>query len=117
MANSVVIYGISNCDTVKKACKWLDRNDVEYRLHDFRKDGISGTLVKNWLKEHGQNKVLNKRSTTWRNLNNNEKLLLESGKGLDLLIKHPTLIKRPVLMLNKTSLIGFNEKEYKSLLC
>lgn len=112
---SVTLYGIKNCDTVKKARKWLDANSVPYTFHDFRVDGIDKTLVNNFLKQIDQETLINKRGTTWRKLSDEEKEIQNKTQAIALMINNPAIIKRPVLDTNKTLSVGFSEERYASI--
>lgn len=112
---SVTLYGIKNCDTVKKARKWLDANSVPYTFHDFRDDGIDKTLVSNFLKQINIETLINKRGTTWRKLSNKEKEINNKSQAIELMVKKPTIIKRPVLDANKKFFVGFSDESYKSI--
>ena len=109
------LYGIKNCDTVKKARRWLEDHGVEYRFHDFRQDGMDKKKLSTWVEQLGWETVVNKRSTTWRNLSDKEKELTTNSQAVKLLFANPTLIKRPVVEKNQTLLIGFKEAEFKTL--
>ena len=111
----ITLYGISNCDTVKKAQKWLDANNVSYTFHDFRKDGIEETQVSQWLDTLGWEKVVNKRSTTWRGLSDDKKANMDAELALSEIMVQPTLIKRPVLDDGQSIMIGFSDKQYQAL--
>lgn len=113
------LFGIKNCDTVKKARRWLDANGPDYTFHDFREDGLNAAKVKTWLKQVDSQLLINKRSTTWKQLSDDEKALFESEAlskpAIDLVIENPALIKRPVLESNQAVTVGFKENEYKAL--
>jgi Spx/MgsR family transcriptional regulator len=109
----ITLYGIKNCDTVKKARRWLEDNGQEFTFHDVRTDGLDKTEVKRWLREAGFDVVVNKRSTTWKQLDDVQKDGLSEANSLDLLLANPTLIKRPVLTINNTVLVGFKADQYK----
>ena len=115
----MILYGIPNCDTVRKARKFLEQNNIPYQFHDFRKDGVTLELLQTWLKQHPITTLVNKRSTSWRQLNESQKEALISHCELTTLIEHPTLIKRPVLQTDNTPnspiIIGFKESEYQTL--
>ena len=112
---SVTLYGIKNCDTVKKARKWLDANSVPYTFHDFRVDGIDKTLVNNFLKQIDLETLINKRGTTWRKLSDEEKDIKNTTQAITIMIENPAIIKRPVLDVNKKYLVGFSDERYKSI--
>ncbi|QOL25173.1 ArsC family reductase [Thalassotalea sp. LPB0316] len=109
------IYGISNCDTVKKALKFLDKHQINYSFHDFRKDGIDADLVNSFLAQVDWSELINKRSTTYRNLADDIKESLSAATIVELLIEQPTLIKRPVLVTQNEITIGFKEPTYKQV--
>ena len=111
---SITLFGIRNCDTVKKARRWLDQNDIEYTFHDFRKDGINQKLIQDWLTHIDFQALLNKRGTTWRQLTETEKTKLEQKQDLTLLVEQPTLIKRPVLAYKEGIHIGFRPQDYQT---
>ena len=111
----VTLYGISNCDRVQAARKWLDANNVEYQFHDFRKDGISLPLLLGWVKEAGWETLLNKQGTTWRQLPEALVQDLDQGKAFQLMLDEPTLIKRPVLDIDGNIHVGFSEQKYVEL--
>lgn len=110
-----ILYGINNCDTIKKARKWLEQNNIEYEFHDFRKDGINSIQLTAWATELGWEKLINKHSTTWRNLPDESKENINETLALYLMEEQPTLIKRPVLLSTDHIMIGFNEKQYSTL--
>ncbi len=112
----MILYGISNCDTVRKARKWLSERNVDHQYHDFRKDGLDHETVKNWLDSVGMDVLLNKRGTTWRKLPEEEKTDLSDQRLIQLLVDNPTLIKRPVLITDQQILVGFKEADYLSLI-
>ena len=109
------LYGISNCDTVRKAKKWLDANAVSYEFIDFRKDGIQKQAIQQWVESAGLEKVLNKRGTTWRKLSESEQNFSTTDEAIALLAEQPTLIKRPVLETNNKLEVGFSETTYQEL--
>lgn len=114
----IVLYGISNCDTVKKARRFLENHSVPYQFHDFRKEGLSAKQVDNWLNALGLDVLINKRSRTWKELSSKQRAALAGDKGADLIANNPTLIKRPVLELAKAKskpVVGFVEQQYVKL--
>lgn len=110
-----IVYGIKNCDTVKKACAWLTQHEIEFQFHDFRKDGLSKAKVTNWLKSVDWETLLNKRGTTWRKLSDQQKSDATKTNIADLMVVEPTLIKRPVVEHNGKVMIGFSTDTYKEL--
>ncbi|MBP0047876.1 ArsC family reductase [Marinobacterium sp. AK62] len=110
------IYGISNCDTVRKARKWLEAEGIAFDFHDFRKQGLNAEQVARWCAAAGTDKVLNKRGTTWRQLSDEQKAITDDAALQALLVEHPTLIKRPVLELDDGRVeTGFKADRYAAL--
>lgn len=112
----MILYGIKNCDTVKKARKWLDEHEVKYDFHDFREDGLNPVQLRGWVGELGWEKLVNKRSTTWRNLPDETKTNMDEMLALAVMEDQPTLIKRPVLVTASQTLVGFSDKTYQALI-
>jgi len=111
----IKIYGISNCDTMKKARKWLEANGVDYVFHDYKKLGVPEKKLKSWVKQAGWDTVLNKRGTTWRKLDDNLKDNIDSESAIKIMLENPSIIKRPILESGKILLIGFKEADYQQL--
>jgi arsenate reductase (glutaredoxin) len=111
-----VLYGIPNCDTVKKAREWLDAAGVFYRFHDYKKAGIDAATLKSWCDELGYEQVLNKKGTTWRQLDSESQKNLNQARAIKLMQQHTSLIKRPLLDTGSQRLLGFNLSDYQSLL-
>jgi Spx/MgsR family transcriptional regulator len=109
------LYGIKNCDTVKKARDWLTSNDIAYSFHDFRADGLDKAQVESWIAEIGLENLVNKRSTTWKELAENLKQNFNEQNAIALIAEYPTLIKRPLLATDKQKHVGFKEAEYKKI--
>jgi arsenate reductase (glutaredoxin) len=103
----ITLYGIPNCDTCRKARKWLDAAGIEHRFHDFRKDGLDAGPVADWSTELGLDKLVNRRGTTWRKLDDDQKARLDTDSTA-LLLENPTLLKRPVVDLGERRLVGFD---------
>lgn len=110
----IVLYGIKNCDTVKKARNWLDNNGIAYHFHDFRVDGLSSELLKHFSARLGWKTMLNRSSTSWRQLSAEQQDGLTETKALELMLANPTLIKRPVLDTGSELLIGFKPDIYQT---
>ncbi|MDG2917688.1 ArsC family reductase [Bisgaard Taxon 10/6] len=108
----MIVYGIKNCDTVKKALKWLTEHGIEHRLHDYRVDGLEPDFLVRAEAQFGWRELVNKRSTSWRNLDENTKKTLKKSTALCVLAEQPTLIKRPIILQDGIALIGFNEQDY-----
>jgi len=111
----ITLYGIKNCDTVKKARAWLDANSIGYRFHDFRTDGIDTTTINAWLKTLGTDTLVNKRGTTWRGLDAGLQALVGTSRTADILNEYPALMKRPVLVNDNDVYCGFSEAQYKQI--
>jgi Spx/MgsR family transcriptional regulator len=106
------MYGIKNCDTIKKARKWLSDHDVDYEFHDYRKDGIDADWLQQQVKAFGWEKLLNRRGMMWRKLPDEVKNNLDESTAIKIMLETPAIIKRPLLIKGKTKLLGFDEKEY-----
>ena len=104
---TVIVYGIKNCDTVKKVRKWLDENSIDYQFHDFRIDGIDRKLIEKWLQRLDWNVLLNTSGTTWRKLPEQDRQGIIKSKAIKLMLAQPTLIKRPVLSNDGQFYVGF----------
>ena len=111
----LTLYGIKNCDTVKKSRRWLEDHGIEYQFHDFRQDGLEKKQLSAWVEKSGWETIVNKRSTTWRKLSDKDKNITTDSQAIKLLLANPTLIKRPVVQNNKMLLVGFNETEFKKI--
>ena len=112
VATMVTLYGIRNCDTMKKAWSWLEAHEIPYAFHDYRVSGIDKTSLEAWCRELGWEKVLNKASTTFRALPEAEKQGLDAGIAVALMLAQPTMIKRPVLDIGERRLLGFKPDAY-----
>ncbi|MEN8304033.1 MAG: Spx/MgsR family RNA polymerase-binding regulatory protein [Campylobacterota bacterium] len=110
----IKVYGIKNCDSVKKALSFLKKHDLEYELHDFKSDPVSCERVSSWLKEVDMKTLFNARSTTYRNLKLKEMNLDEAAQK-EWLCKENLLIKRPVIEFNGKVIVGFKEENYKGV--
>ena len=111
----IIMYGIKNCDTIRKARKYLDAKEIAYRFHDFRIDGVNEIQLRAWVSELGWQKLLNKRSTTWRNLPDETKQNMNELLALVVMQDQPTIIKRPVLEMSDQVMVGFSEKQYDAV--
>ena len=112
---ATVLYGIPNCDTVKKAQKWLLQNNISYTFHDYRKDGLDKPLITSFIEKLSWTELLNKRSTSYRQLSEQQKATLSSETIVDLFIEYPTLIKRPLLVHESIYQLGFKVQDYNKL--
>ena len=116
MDKMLKVYGIKNCDTVRKALKWLDENHINHEFQDFRKDPVSEENVKAWDEAVGRAKLVNKRGTTYRKLEGAEKEILEGETPYLALRENPTLMKRPIFDDGARILVGFTDAEKQALL-
>jgi len=106
----LTVYGIKQCDTCRKALKWLTAQGINHQFHDFRVDGLQAALLQGWLASPFAGKLVNRRSTTWRKLSEAQRQS-EGESLLKLLLQFPTLVKRPVFVTDQIVAIGFNPKE------
>lgn len=115
MAKSVTIYGIKNCDTMKKAFAWLDEHGIPYDFHDFKKSGVNSARLHAWCKVLGWKTLLNTRGTTWRKLTPEEQEITTQSKAVQLMQTYPSLIKRPVVeTAGGHLLVGFEPATWAS---
>ena len=111
---AVTIYGIRNCDTMKKARAWLDGKGVAYDFHDYKTAGIERSRLEGWVSKVGWQTLLNRAGTTFRKLPDKDKEGLSEKKAIALMLAQPSMIKRPVLDVGGTLLVGFRAEEYAS---
>jgi len=113
----VTIYGIRNCDTMKKARAWLDKHGVDYAFHDYKVAGIERTQLEQWAKKVGWETLLNRAGTTFKKLPDKEKDGITQAKALSLMLRQPSMIKRPVLEAGRGKLlVGFKPEQYAATL-
>jgi arsenate reductase len=114
----VIVYGIKNCNTVKTALDWLKKNNVAYEFHDYKAKGITDAKLKSWSNEIGWERLVNKKGTTWRQLDDATQVKVKSESAAVSLMKEKTsVIKRPLIETNgKVLLLGFDEAEYEQKL-
>jgi Spx/MgsR family transcriptional regulator len=109
----VRLYGIPNCDTVKKAIHWLEENKLPFEFHDYKKDGVPKDKLKQWCDSKGWETLFNRRSTTWKELSALEnKDVKTQSAAITTMLQHSSIIKRPVIEFNNEIIVGYNEKEY-----
>lgn len=113
---TLTVFGIPNCDTVRKARRFLDDHAIDYDFHDVREQPLPLETLQTWLKQVDRNTLINKRSTSWRELSDAEKELLDDSIAIQLLQRFPTLMKRPVLQRQGKLLVGFNSTEWQQAL-
>ncbi|WP_087017001.1 ArsC family reductase [Thaumasiovibrio subtropicus] len=111
----VTMYGIANCDTIKKAKKWLEAESVAYQFHDYRKQGIDEALLRSFVDALGWEILLNKRGTTYRQLDEADKENIDTEKAISLMLAAPAMIKRPVLKVGEQLHVGFKADQYQTL--
>ena len=109
---AITIYGIKNCDTMKKARGWLDDHGVAYSFHDYKSAGVDKTRLAGWAKAVGWETLLNRAGTTFRGLPEADKAGLTEDKAIALMAAHPSLIKRPVLQIGERLIVGFKPEVY-----
>ena len=109
------LYGIRNCDTVKKARAWLEERGVDYRFHDYKLSGIERERLNRWCNELGWEALLNRSGTTFRRLPDAQKQSLDTDRAMALMLAQPSMIKRPVVELAERLVVGFKPELYKSL--
>ena len=114
---TTTLYGIPNCDTIKKAKKWLNDNNVDFVFHDYRKEGVSPSFLEQAEASLCWDLMLNKRGTTFRQLDESDKANLNREKALALLAQHPAMIKRPITLHNDAFHIGFKPAQFEEIFC
>ncbi len=112
----ITLYGIKNCDTVKKARRWLDDNGVAYRFHDYRADGLDRRRLGQWVDELGWETLLNRRGTTWRKLPEAVREGIDAATAVQVMLDNPAVIKRPLLDAGTQRVAGFDAEIYRKLL-
>ncbi len=113
---SVAVYGIPNCDTVKKARTWLDANGIAYAFHDYKKEGADPARLAKWAEAVGWEPLLNRAGTTFRKLDEADRTDVDAAKALALMAAHPSLIKRPVVEYRGGLLVGFKPDQWAAAL-
>ncbi len=116
MATSIILAGIKNCDGVRSAQSWLDENGIKYVFLDLRSDLFVRHILGKWMERVDWTVLLNKRSTTWRNLDDKDRTGLDEARAMSLMMKHPTLIRRPVLQMENVIEVGFSAERYAEIL-
>jgi len=112
-AKSVTIYGIKNCDTMKKARSWLDAHEVAYAFHDYKAEGIDRAHLEAWARKAGWEPLLNRAGTTFKKLSEGDQQGITEKKAIALMLAQPSMIKRPVLDVDGKLLVGFKPAEYE----
>ncbi|MDR5867183.1 arsenate reductase [Halomonas koreensis] len=111
----MTLFGIKNCDTCRKARKALDARGIPFQFHDLREDGLSAPLLEHILEQVPVLTLLNKRSTTWRQLPDEDKADIDANSARDLMLAHPTLLKRPLLDTGDEIRVGYRDGDYDNL--
>ena len=111
----IILYGIPNCDTVRKARQWLTEHNIEYRFHDLREDGLDTETLTRWFDTLGWEAVINRRSTSWKQLTPEQRESMNASQATTAAISQPTLVKRPVLDTGKSLHLGFTPATYQDI--
>lgn len=111
----ITLYGIANCDTMRKARAWLEGHGVAYTFHDYKKAGVDETLVRAWVAELGWEALVNRRGTTWRRLPETTRQGIDAESAIRLMVENPSLIRRPLLDTGDIRYVGFSEDLYGEL--
>jgi Spx/MgsR family transcriptional regulator len=113
----ITMFGIKNCDTIKKARKWLEAEGIEYQFHDYKKDGLSPQVLAGWVEELGYDALLNKRGTTWRTLPDTVKESIDEASAIEIMLGNTSIIKRPLLTdAANNKLLGFKAEQYQEFI-
>ncbi|MEN8213976.1 MAG: ArsC family reductase [Pseudomonadota bacterium] len=112
----ITLYGIPNCDTMKKARRWLQQHDIEYRFHDYKKSGIDIQKLNAWIDAVGWETLLNRRGMMWRKTPQQVRDAIDEQSAIQLMLETPSIIKRPVLEMESGITVGFTEERYQQLL-
>ena len=115
MSEAVTLYGISNCDTIKKTRNWLAQHQVDFNFHDYRKQGLDPALLKHWVEVLGWETLLNKRGTTWRQLSPEIQSSIDETAAIDIMLDNPAIIKRPLLVKDAKQYVGFSPETYAQI--
>lgn len=111
----ITMFGIKNCDTIKKARKWLESEGIDYQFHDYKKDGLSPELLAAWIEDLGWEPLVNKRGTTWRKLPDDVKESIDQASASQIMLENTSIIKRPLLVDDANNkLLGFKADDYQS---
>lgn len=113
---SLTMYGINNCDTIKKAKKYMDAQEVAYEFYDYKKQAVPAQLLKQWIEQFGWEIILNKRGTTFRKLEKEDKENIDDEKALALLLEHSSMIKRPIFSNGEKTLVGFQYSAFNAFI-
>lgn len=111
-AEMPIMYGIANCDTIKKARNWLQQKGIDYQFHDYKKQAVSENLLQRWIADLGWEQLINKRGTSWRKLDESTRESMDDTKAIATMLDNPSIIKRPLIEYQSQRILGFNEAEY-----
>ena len=114
MSDETKMYGISNCDTIKKARNWMEKNGVNYVFHDYKKSGLTQDKLEEWVMQVGWEPLLNKRGTTFKKLPDTIKGAIDENAAIMLMLENPSMIKRPVLEHDEQVVVGFKASDYEA---
>lgn len=112
----ITMYGIKNCDSIKKARNWLDNERVSYNFHDYKVSGVDKAKLEDWVMEHGWETILNRSGTTFKALDAGDRAHIDADKAILLMITNPSMIKRPILDTGRETIIGFKATTYETAL-
>ncbi len=115
MTDAIILYGIANCDTIKKAKAWLNSHEVEFQCHDYRKQGLETGLLKTWVEDLGWEALINRRGTTWRQLTPEIRNTLDTESAIEVMLANHAIIKRPLLIINGAHHLGFSDQQYSQI--
>ena len=115
MAHPVTLYGISSCDTIRKAKTWLQKQRIEFEFHDYRKQGLEQQLLQSMISALGWEVMLNRRGTTWRTLPDTVKDQIDQASAMRLMLDNPAIIKRPILATQNRLHVGFSDQQYQEI--
>ena len=111
----ITVYGIKNCDTIKNARRWLEQHGIDYEFHDFRDQGLDGKALAGWLEELGWEALVNRRSTSWKELDKAVRENMDQASAATAILAQPTLIKRPLLDTGSKRHVGFSAALYREI--
>lgn len=113
----ITMFGIKNCDTIKKARKWLEAEGIDYQFHDYKKDGLTTDQLNAWVNDLGWEALINKRGTTWRKLPEEVKESIDQASAIEIMLDNTSIIKRPLLVDDANNkLLGFNAEDYQNFI-
>ncbi len=111
----IKLFGIPNCDTMKKARAWLKEHDIDYEFHDYKKEGVDEKQLRQWVKQVGWETLLNRRGMMWRKLDESVKSSIDETSAIQVMLETPSIIKRPLMVHGKALHVGFKAEEYAKI--